>query len=244
MALSEEDIKSLESQYVMLRKHKVFAFIGGVFAFVVASGIISYVAALSTIQGTAGKKSMQLIQANATKSSEMVTEMQWINYPIGSIIAYAGDSSTIENTAWRLCDGSEVSRKEFQKLFEIIGTSWGSGDGEVTFELPDLRGVFLRGADYGANKDPGAHDRFNGRNLPGEVGSFQPDAFQAHQHITRFTPNNQRTGNNSSNYGIGPTIGERDGVGEPSMLEGFGEVRYAAETRPINAYVNWLIKVR
>lgn len=244
MPISDEDFKSLELRYLMLRKHKVFAFIGGVFAFIVASGIISYVAALSTIQGTAGKKSLKIVQNNAERAVEIVDEMQWLNYPIGSIIAYSGDSSTLANSAWLLCDGSTINRNEYKKLFDVIGTSWGPGDGEKTFELPDLRGMFLRGADYGAGVDPDANDRFNGRNLVGEVGSFQMDAFQGHEHLSRSSPNNRRAGNNASSFGIGPTLGERSGSGLPSLLEGFGKARYALETRPRNAYVNWLIKVK
>ena len=244
MALSPSDIEYLELKYVLVRRRQFLAIIGSGIAFIIASGILSYMAALNTIQGKAGQQSLSIIKRNANEAAEIVQSMRYINYPVGSVIAYSGDSSTVQDGSWMLCDGEEISREEYAGLFDVIGTSWGQGDGERTFELPDLRGVFLRGTDYGANRDPDTHDRFNGRNLPGEVGSFQPDAFQAHHHITRFTPNGQRSGNNSSNYGIGAIEGERDGVGEPSMMEGFGEIRYSSETRPVNAYVNWLIKVR
>lgn len=42
------------------------------------------------------------------------------------------------------CDGSEVSRETYNELFEVFGTTFGAGDGVSTFNLPDLRGAFLR----------------------------------------------------------------------------------------------------
>ena len=42
------------------------------------------------------------------------------------------------------CDGSEISRATYSELFEVFGETYGSGDGETTFNLPDFRGAFLR----------------------------------------------------------------------------------------------------
>ena len=42
------------------------------------------------------------------------------------------------------CDGSEVSRETYSELFAVFGTTFGAGDGVSTFNLPDLRGAFLR----------------------------------------------------------------------------------------------------
>ncbi len=47
---------------------------------------------------------------------------------------------------WLVCDGREVSRTTYSALFEVIGTSFGSGDGETTFALPDSRGRVPLGA--------------------------------------------------------------------------------------------------
>lgn len=48
---------------------------------------------------------------------------------------------------WLLCDGAAVSRTTYATLFEAIGVNWGVGDGETTFNLPDLRGRTLVGLD-------------------------------------------------------------------------------------------------
>ena len=57
--------------------------------------------------------------------------------PIGSIQAYAGANPPGN---WLICAGQAVSRTKYQKLFNVIGTTYGEGDGNTTFNLPDLRG--------------------------------------------------------------------------------------------------------
>lgn len=57
--------------------------------------------------------------------------------PIGTIVDYSIDTIP-EN--WLLCDGRAISRTTYADLFDVIGTTYGSGDGSTTFNLPDLRG--------------------------------------------------------------------------------------------------------
>lgn len=52
------------------------------------------------------------------------------------------------------CDGSLLNRETFKNIFDVIGTRYGSGDGSTTFNLPDLRGEFIRGWDHGRGLDP------------------------------------------------------------------------------------------
>lgn len=44
---------------------------------------------------------------------------------------------------WLLCNGQAVSREEYSKLFEIIGTTYGNGDGNTTFNIPNYSKKFL-----------------------------------------------------------------------------------------------------
>jgi len=55
----------------------------------------------------------------------------------GVVSQYAGTSAP---DGWLLCDGSAVSRTAYPALFAIIGTTYGSGDGNTTFNLPNLQG--------------------------------------------------------------------------------------------------------
>lgn len=57
--------------------------------------------------------------------------------PLGSVKMYAGSSAPDK---WLICDGSAVSRTTYAKLFDVIGTTYGAGDGSTTFNLPDFSG--------------------------------------------------------------------------------------------------------
>ncbi len=54
--------------------------------------------------------------------------------PIGIIVPYASDTAP---DGWLLCDGTAVSRTEYSELFDVIGESYGAGDGVTTFALPN-----------------------------------------------------------------------------------------------------------
>lgn len=64
--------------------------------------------------------------------------------PTGSVTAFAGSSAP---TGWLLCDGSAVSRTTYSTLFSTIGTTYGSGDGSTTFNIPNLKGRMPVGLD-------------------------------------------------------------------------------------------------
>jgi microcystin-dependent protein len=63
----------------------------------------------------------------------------------GSILLYASDKEP--ELPWLLCNGSNVSRSRFPKLFSVIGTIYGRGDKRSTFSLPDFRKRFPLGTD-------------------------------------------------------------------------------------------------
>jgi microcystin-dependent protein len=107
--------------------------------------------------------------------------------PPGTVVPYAGvvGGSVMPPPGWMLCDGSAVSRTTYANLFTGIGTGWGSGDGATTFNLPDLRGLFLRGVDPNATHDPDASSRTTinpGGNTGAAVGTYEADAYGNHSH--------------------------------------------------------------
>ncbi|HFK5622929.1 TPA: phage tail protein [Enterobacter cloacae] len=105
------------------------------------------------------------------------------NDMVGAITGFAMISAP---TGWLIADGSAVSRTTYARLFSRIGTTWGSGDGVNTFNLPDARGVFIRGLDNGKGYDSGR-----------DIGTYQADAVQAHNH---YLPTS--SGTPASTYGI------------------------------------------
>lgn len=88
--------------------------------------------------------------------------------PAGMVMHFAGASAP---SGWLVCDGSAVARADYADLFSAIGTVYGAGDGSTTFNLPDLRGEFLRGLDSGRGVDA---DR--------ALGSVQGEAYKSHTH--------------------------------------------------------------
>ena len=57
--------------------------------------------------------------------------------PVGTVFDFAGSSAP---SGYLMCDGSAVLRTTYSALFAVIGTTYGSGDGSTTFNVPDGRG--------------------------------------------------------------------------------------------------------
>lgn len=70
--------------------------------------------------------------------------------PVGTVICIA---STNIPTGFLECNGSAINRTTYSNLFSAIGTTYGIGDGSATFNIPDLRGEFIRGFDNGRGVD-------------------------------------------------------------------------------------------
>lgn len=72
--------------------------------------------------------------------------------PAGTVHTFAGTASSIPS-GYLLCDGGAINRSVYCNLFDAIGTTYGVGNGSTTFNLPDLRGEFIRGLDNGRGID-------------------------------------------------------------------------------------------
>lgn len=65
--------------------------------------------------------------------------------PVGSVIAFAGNPSSAPS-GYLLCNGAAVSRTTYAALFDVIGTTYGTGNGSSTFNLPNLADRFIQGS--------------------------------------------------------------------------------------------------
>lgn len=104
----------------------------------------------------------------ATTAALNKLQQQVSDSMVGMVASFAMDSAP---NGWLSCNGAEVSRSSFAKLFARIGTTFGAGSKASTFQLPDMRGLFPRGWDEGSGDDP---DR--------EFGSYQHMLTQSHTH--------------------------------------------------------------
>ena len=88
----------------------------------------------------------------STSSGKYLNNSVQISELVGEVAFFA---RTTPPSGWLKANGAAVSRTTYAALFAAIGTTFGAGDGSSTFNLPDLRGEFVRGLDDGRNVDGG-----------------------------------------------------------------------------------------
>ncbi|MEY9465822.1 microcystin-dependent protein [Bradyrhizobium ottawaense] len=110
------------------------------------------------------------------------------NVPIGGFMPYAG--STAPNSSFVLAYGQAISRSTYAALFSLVGTTYGSGDGTTTFNVPDLRGRVIAGKDdmggSSANRLTAADDGLNGDTLGATGGGETQSLVTAN--LPAYTP--------------------------------------------------------
>lgn len=177
--------------------------------------------------------------------------------PPGMVAAFALTSCP---TGWVEGDGSAVSRSGlYADLFDAMGTIHGTGDGSTTFNLPNYRGRFLRGRANGSSLDPNRASRTamaTGGNTGDNVGSVQ--GYATARPNTNFTTGIESAdhfhyqfdnmggtgGGNMASVAANYTSGRSattSGVSQnhTHTVTGGGD----NETRPVNAYVLYCVKL-
>jgi hypothetical protein len=157
--------------------------------------------------------------------------------PVGTILAFAGNSLP---NSYLVCDGSAISRNTYGSLYSVIGTTYGVGNGTTTFNIPDLRGEFIRGLDLGRGVDTSR-----------TLGSTQTDLLKAHGHIfddIRWSEINGVYSYSDPQLGVismGPGAGSNYGTDFDNGVHFTQHGTYdtgGTETRPRNIAMRYLIK--
>ena len=119
-----------------------------------------------------------MVPSNAQKGSAFQPVQATVT-PAGVIHMFAG---SVSPNGWLICDGSNVSRFIYADLFKVIGTTYGVGDNNTTFTLPDMRGRMPIGVGTGAG--------LTARTLGGTVGQENSSLIEANlpAHAHSFTP--------------------------------------------------------
>ncbi|GAA5103695.1 phage tail protein [Bartonella jaculi] len=162
-------------------------------------------------------------------------------FPSGFIATFAMQEIP---SGWLLCDGAVYMRKDYPQLFKAIGDKWGK-DSNITFRVPDFRGIFLRGFDDGRGLDRSR-----------KFADIQQDCFKSHMHACSVESAGQHA-HNFQYAGVGWSandIGRRNPSYHYQTLTGTTEAAGMhthkvtisstgeTETRPINATVVYAIK--
>lgn len=161
--------------------------------------------------------------------------------PPGVVFPYAGP---IPPTGWLLADGSAISRTVYARLFTAIGTTYGVGDGSTTFNLPDLRGEFLRGLDNGRGVDAG---RALGSRQDGSVVGMGDPTLTATNVIGLYNTVDDDAGAFRARLNGEQPASGLSGVGVASGSAATSGAAYTAismATRPRNVALNYIIKAQ
>lgn len=177
-----------------------------------------------------------------------------VGVPTGAIAYFV---HAIVPFGWLKANGAAVSRTVYANLFAIIGTTYGAGDGRTTFNLPDLRGEFIRSWDDGRGIDPGrGHASQQSGNVAphrhatgwrtGVVGN----EFTLIRHDWTGSSNvvaDVSSGTGAQNYGDLDPYGQTAGTSYRSSNDFYGTSReiydQQGETRPRNIALQVCIKV-
>ena len=132
------------------------------------------------------------------------------------------------------CNGAAVSRTTYDVLFAAIGETFGVGDGSTTFNVPDLRGEFLRSLDDGAGIDTGrtlaSAQSWAIENMTGSWHSGQHSAYDVTTGVFTSTNSSHRT------YASGIN------AGSVHYFDASRQVNTSTETRPRNVALLACIK--
>ena len=159
--------------------------------------------------------------------------------PIGTIIS-SGAAWNNPPAGYLFCGGQAISRTAYAALFAVIGTTFGAGDGSTTFNVPELRGEFLRGA--GTNQHAGQGN--------GGAPGYHQDATEIQGAIVENTTHRIVFGHSATDntpvikkfdsFNLGDISGVTYYTKEAD-LEGAEFVNYLS-VRPTNTSVNFFIK--
>lgn len=148
--------------------------------------------------------------------------------PTGVVFSFAGVAAP---EGFLLCDGSEVSRVTYSKLFEVIGEIYGKGDGSTTFNLPEYRETTLVGAGVSSNSKIRSHDIY-------ELGEFKDDQMQGHTHkVNTFLYKQGEKGPSGNYFDYGDAI-----TSKPINDGTNGTPRTGGTTHGKQTGINFIIK--
>lgn len=166
-----------------------------------------------------------LINSELSTIQNLITLIQQTLLPSGSILPFGGNTAPSNAL---LCNGQEVSRATYSNLFDVIGTTYGSGNGSTTFNVPNLKGRALVGLDstqtefntlgkLGGHKDTQQHTHIQDSHT--HTQNSHNHTQDAHNHSVLYNGNPQRyIGLNGGSIGYNLTYSGGGTSGDGSII--------------------------
>jgi len=192
--------------------------------------------------GTAWYATTHVPEAGTVGTSQLAFGMT------GMLAPFAGSSAP---TGWLLCYGQAVSRTTYADLFSAISTTYGTGDGSTTFNLPDLRGRSVFGVDNmggsAANRVTNGNSGITGTTLGAAGGS---ELMHQHTHTITDSGHVHAIARTSVGYSSGGGTGPAVPGGETTMNSNSATTGISinnsgsgsSQNMPPAIMMNWIIK--
>ena len=189
------------------------------------SGTLGSVAQLT---GSSGQ--VVSFDANGNPYAVAATAITGTGVPSGAVLPFAYNVTTgIVPAGWLLCDGSVYTTAVYPTLGALLGNTYGGSTG--TFGVPNLSGLFIRGA--GTQTSGGV------TYSAGTIGTIQADNFQGHEHSYGGTTAVSTFGGGTGSGLIGSAKTTTSEITDGTN----GTPRYGTETRPVNLAMVYCIKI-
>ena len=111
------------------------------------------------------------LQKQIKNTQDILTGMIYNVVPIGTVIAFAGNSTNVP-AGYISCNGGQVSKTEYNALFNVIGNTYGDSKDKTKFKLPDLKDKFIMGN--------GTAGKIKAAGLPNIKGRIRCDCGRRH----------------------------------------------------------------
>lgn len=116
-----------------------------------------------TLTGLLNMGANKILTSSTPSNENDVTNKKYVDSAVNGAmwlgevktLAYPNIPSVPADVEIVPCDGRAISRTTYSELFSLLGTAFGAGNGSTTFNIPDYRGLFLRGWDGGSGRDSG-----------------------------------------------------------------------------------------
>ena len=214
----------------------------------ILDGVTSTTAELNILDGVTATTTELNFVDGVTSSIQTQINLAVAQTPAGAIMPFAMSSVP---TGWLECNGSAVSRSTYASLFSAISDDYGAGDGSSTFNLPDLRGTFIRGFANGSSNDADRASRTNrGDGTTGDVvGSKQADAIRniVGEYKNVASPFPQGDAAATGAFFLGSSGAGQTGItgssGTPNLkFDASRNVATGSDNRPLNVQMMYCIK--